>query len=195
MKLDRKVVFKLAKGYSGRNKNCYAVAVKRVQKGLQYAFRDRRVKKRIFKQRWISTINAGVREHGVGYGPFIHSLYEDSNIALDRKVLAHLAATEPFSFQSIVSHVKDTHQVPTVKAPDCGLLYSAIVQTPKIDYHRVMEMELADRRAQEPLNPVMVFDEEVGRWVTRERTDPGEDGMEDEEDGSDDNAQQKQQAA
>ena len=61
MKLDRGVVFKLAKGYRGRSKNCYSIAIRRVMKGLQYAYRDRRAKRRVFRQQWISQVYAHTR--------------------------------------------------------------------------------------------------------------------------------------
>jgi large subunit ribosomal protein L20 len=81
----RKKVLKQAKGYFGRRKNVYTVAVNAVEKGLVYAFRDRRNKKRSFRSLWITRINAGVREHGLSYSQFIAKLAEN-NIDMNRKV-------------------------------------------------------------------------------------------------------------
>merc|ERR1719272_2105748 len=126
MKLTREIVFKLAKGYRGRAKNCYSISVKRVMKGLQYAYRDRRTKKRNFKRQWIQKIQAGSNEHGLQYGAFINRLHRHSGIAIDRKILANLAENEPFSFRAMVEHVKDNFQVPVYAPRNNGLLYSTI---------------------------------------------------------------------
>ena len=101
----RKKVLKQAKGYFGRRKNVYTVAKNAVEKGLQYAYRDRRNKKRSFRQLWITRINAGVREHGLSYSQFISKLSEN-NINLNRKVLADLAMNNPEAFKAIVEKVK-----------------------------------------------------------------------------------------
>ena len=99
--LKAKKVLKLAKGFRGRSKNNFRLAIRRVQKGLQYAYRDRRQKKREVRKLWIQQVNAGVRAYGTTYSEFIHGL-KVSNIELDRKVLADLAANEPYSFKSVV---------------------------------------------------------------------------------------------
>lgn len=101
----RKKVLKQAKGYFGRRKNVYTVAKNAVEKGLQYAYRDRRNKKRNFRQLWITRINAGVREYGLNYSQFIAKLGEN-NIELNRKVLADLAMNNPTAFKAIVDKVK-----------------------------------------------------------------------------------------
>jgi large subunit ribosomal protein L20 len=93
-------VLKLAKGYRGRSKNNFRLAIRRVQKGLQYAYRDRRQKKRNVRKLWIQQVNAGVRAYGTSYSEFMHGL-KVSNIELDRKVLSDMAANEPYSFKSI----------------------------------------------------------------------------------------------
>ena len=85
-----KKVVKMAKGYRGRGKNVFRVAVERVEKGLQYAYRDRRVKKRNFRGLWIQRINAGAREHGLTYSQFMNGM-KQAGIELDRKVLSDLA--------------------------------------------------------------------------------------------------------
>jgi large subunit ribosomal protein L20 len=98
-------ILKLAKGFRGRAKNTIRTARNRVEKGLQYAYRDRRAKKRDFRAEWIQQINAAAREHGVKYGEFMHGLKEE-NIGVNRKMLADLAQNEPFSFKALVDQVK-----------------------------------------------------------------------------------------
>lgn len=101
----RKKVLKLAKGYFGRRKNVWTVAKNAVEKGLQYAYRDRKTKKRNFRALWIARINAAVREEGMSYSQFIHKLNE-KEIKLNRKVLADLAMNNPEAFKKIVAQVK-----------------------------------------------------------------------------------------
>lgn len=96
-----KKILKLAKGYRGRSKNCYRIALERVEKALQYAYRDRRTKKRDFRALWIQRINAATREHGMTYSRFINGLIK-AGIEIDRKVLADLAVREPAAFKVIV---------------------------------------------------------------------------------------------
>ena len=91
-----------AKGYRGRRKNTIRIARQAVEKAGQYAYRDRKVKKRSFRALWIQRINAAVREHGLTYSRFI-SLLERAGIAIDRKVLADLAVREPDAFKALVS--------------------------------------------------------------------------------------------
>lgn len=104
-KARHKKILKLAKGYRGRAKNCFRIAIEKVEKALRYAYRDRRAKKRDFRALWIQRINAAVREHGLIYSKFISGL-RAANIDLDRKVLADLAAREPETFAKIVEKVK-----------------------------------------------------------------------------------------
>src|SRR3990167_7496356 len=91
-----KKVLKLAKGYRGRSKSCYRIALQRVEKALQYAYRDRRNRKRDFRALWIQRINAGTREHGL----------TRAGIEIDRKVLADLAVHEPAAFKTIVDQAQ-----------------------------------------------------------------------------------------
>ncbi|WP_282605926.1 50S ribosomal protein L20 [Pelagibius sp. Alg239-R121] len=100
-----KKVVKMAKGYRGRGKNVFRVAVERVEKGLQYAYRDRRVKKRNFRGLWIQRINAGAREHGLSYSQFMNGM-KQAGIELDRKVLSDLAIHEPAAFKSLVDQAQ-----------------------------------------------------------------------------------------
>lgn len=101
----RKKVLKQAKGYFGRRKNVYTVAKNAVEKGLQYAYRDRKNKKRTFRQLWIARINAACRQNGVSYSQFMGQLHEN-NITLNRKVLAELAMNQPEAFKAIVEKIK-----------------------------------------------------------------------------------------
>jgi large subunit ribosomal protein L20 len=100
-----KKILKMAKGYRGRSNNCFRVAIEKVEKGLRYAYRDRRAKKRNFRALWIQRINAGVREHGMVYSQFINGLLH-AGIELDRKVLADLAVHQPDAFKGIVEQAK-----------------------------------------------------------------------------------------
>src|SRR6202142_3900431 len=95
-----KKILKMAKGYRGRSNNCYRIAIEKVEKGLQYAYRDRRAKKRNFRGLWIQRINAGAREQGLTYSQLINGL-KLAGIELDRKVLADLAAREPAAFKAV----------------------------------------------------------------------------------------------
>jgi large subunit ribosomal protein L20 len=101
----RKKVLKAVKGQFGRRKNVWTVAKNAYEKGGQYAYRDRRAKKRTFRALWITRINAGVREYGMSYSVFMGKLHE-KNIELDRKVLADLAMNNPEAFKAIVELVK-----------------------------------------------------------------------------------------
>jgi large subunit ribosomal protein L20 len=96
-----KKVFKAAKGYRGRRKNTIRIAKQAVEKGMQYAYRDRKNKKRTFRALWIQRINAAVREQGLTYGRFIDGLGK-AGVPIDRKVLADLAVREPVAFKAIV---------------------------------------------------------------------------------------------
>ncbi len=100
-----KKVIKAAKGYRGRNKSNFRVAIEKVEKGLQYAYRDRRTKKREFRKLWIQRINAGARLNGMKYSTFMNGLSK-AGIELDRKVLADLAVREPESFKSLVEQAQ-----------------------------------------------------------------------------------------
>jgi large subunit ribosomal protein L20 len=100
----RKRVLKLAKGYFGRRKNVWTVAKNAVEKGLTYAYRDRKAKKRTFRSLWITRINAGARLNGMSYSQLMGAL-KANNIDLNRKVLADLAMNHPEAFTAIVKQV------------------------------------------------------------------------------------------
>lgn len=101
----RKRILKQAKGFYGKRKNVYTVAKNVLEKGLQYRYVGRKLKKREYRALWIARINAAVREEGLTYSGFIHKLSE-KGITLDRKVLADLAMNEPETFKLLVATVK-----------------------------------------------------------------------------------------
>ncbi|WKZ58121.1 MAG: 50S ribosomal protein L20 [Cyclobacteriaceae bacterium] len=101
----RKRILKLAKGFFGRKKNVWTVAKNAVEKGLVYAYRDRKQKKREYRAIWITRINAGVREHGMSYSQFMGKL-KTAGIDLNRKVLADLAMNHREAFDAVVKKVK-----------------------------------------------------------------------------------------
>ncbi len=101
----RKKIMKLAKGYFGRRKNVYTVAKNAVEKGLVYAYRDRKQKKRKFRALWIQRINAGARQYGMSYSEFMGKVGK-ANVSINRKVLADLAMNHPEAFKAVVDAVK-----------------------------------------------------------------------------------------
>ena len=106
-KARHKKVLKAVKGQFGRRKNTIRIARQAMEKAMQYAYRDRRAKKREFRSLWIQRINAGVRLEGLTYSKFIHGLNR-SKIKMDRKVLADIAYNEPEVFKSIVKKVQSS---------------------------------------------------------------------------------------
>ena len=101
----RKRILKLAKGFFGRKKNVWTVAKNAIEKGLVYAYRDRKQKKREFRGIWIARINAAARVHGLSYSQLMGKLSK-ANIGLNRKVLADLAMNHPAAFETLVNKVK-----------------------------------------------------------------------------------------
>ncbi len=100
-----KKVIDASKGFVGRSSTNYRIALERLEKSLQYAYRDRKVKKREFRGLWIQRINAAVREHGLTYSRFICGL-KAADIDMDRKVLAAIAFDDPATFAAIVAKVQ-----------------------------------------------------------------------------------------
>jgi large subunit ribosomal protein L20 len=100
-----KKVIKAAKGYYGRRKNTIRIAKQAVEKAMQYAYRDRKNRKRTFRALWIQRLNAAVREHGLTYSRFIDGLGK-AGIEVDRKILSDLAVREPEAFRAIVDQAK-----------------------------------------------------------------------------------------
>ncbi|HYG14979.1 MAG TPA: 50S ribosomal protein L20 [Bacteroidia bacterium] len=101
----RKKVLELAKGYWGTRKNVWTIAKTAVEKGLQYAYRDRKTKKRNFRALWIQRINAATRQEGMSYSVFMGKVHE-KGLGLNRKVLADLAMNHPEAFKAVVNAVK-----------------------------------------------------------------------------------------
>jgi large subunit ribosomal protein L20 len=101
----RKRILKLAKGFFGRKKNVWTVAKNAVEKGLGYAYRDRKQKKREFRGIWIARINAGARAHGLSYSEFMGKL-KKAGVDLNRKVLADLAMNHPAAFEAVIKKIK-----------------------------------------------------------------------------------------
>mmetsp|Transcript_11380 Transcript_11380/g.22248 ORF Transcript_11380/g.22248 Transcript_11380/m.22248 type:complete len:109 (-) Transcript_11380:602-928(-) len=95
----------LAKGYRGKSKNCRRTVFNRVDKALEHSYRNRKEKKRDARALWIQQVNAGVREHGMTYSNFMHQLNQ-THVELNRKVLADMAISEPFSFRAVVELCK-----------------------------------------------------------------------------------------
>jgi large subunit ribosomal protein L20 len=102
----RKKILKKAKGYFGRRKNVYTVAKNAVEKGLTYAYRDRKTKKRVFRSLWITRINAAARQHGLSYSELINKL-KTKGIEINRKVLADIAMNDSERFSQIIQSIKD----------------------------------------------------------------------------------------
>lgn len=100
-----KKILKLAKGYRGRSSTCFRVAIEKVEKALQYAYRDRRTRKRDFRGLWIQRINAAARLHGLVYSQLMNGI-KKAGIEIDRKILAELAVNNMESFIAIVNQVK-----------------------------------------------------------------------------------------
>ena len=100
-----KKVIKAAKGYRGRSNNNYRLALERVEKAMQYAYRDRRVKKRNFRALWIQRINAGAREHGMTYSQLMNGVHK-AGIEVDRKMLADLAMNDAQGFAAVVEKAR-----------------------------------------------------------------------------------------
>jgi large subunit ribosomal protein L20 len=100
-----KKILALAKGYRGRRKNVFRIAKQAVMKAGQYAYRDRRTRKRVFRQLWIARINAAARGLGITYSKFMAGM-KKASIDIDRKMLAELAVNDPAAFGSIVAKVK-----------------------------------------------------------------------------------------
>ena len=104
-KARRKKVLKQTKGYWGARKNVYTIAKNILEKGLTYAYRDRKAKKRNFRALWVQRINAGVRPHGLSYSQFMGKIHAKT-VQLNRKVLADLAMNHPAAFKAVVDSVK-----------------------------------------------------------------------------------------
>lgn len=101
----KETILRMAKGMRGRAKNCWVLALKRVEKGLQHAFKGRKLKKREARKEFISQVGAGCREHGISYGRLVHGM-NLSSIGINRKIMSQLAREEPYSFRAVVEEAK-----------------------------------------------------------------------------------------
>ena|SRR5688572_15201931 len=104
-RLRRKKILKAARGYWGSRSKVFTIAKNTLEKGMQYAYRDRKVKKREFRALWIQRINAGARAHGMSYSALMGKIHS-KNIGLNRKVLADLAMNNPSAFKAVIDAVK-----------------------------------------------------------------------------------------
>lgn len=129
----RKKLLKQAKGYWGARGNVLTIAKHSVEKGLQYAYRDRKNKKRNFRSLWIQRINAGVRPFGMSYSQFIGKL-NASEITLNRKVLADLAANNPAAFEAIVTTLKQKFMLHIEKGNQVGFPFFANFNNTQLFY-------------------------------------------------------------
>lgn len=101
-----KKIIKMAKGFRGRANNCFRIALQKVEKGLRYAYRDRRARKRVFRRLWNQRINAGARLYGLTYSRLIHGL-KLAGIGLNRKMLSELAIHDEATFKAVVQKAAD----------------------------------------------------------------------------------------
>jgi len=109
-------IMALAKGMRGRAKNCYRLAIRRVEKGLLYAYRSRKIKKRLARTEWVGQVSAGSREHGMVYSKLIQGC-KLARIGVDRKMMAVLAQHEPYSFRAIVEEAKAALKSAVLRGP------------------------------------------------------------------------------
>jgi large subunit ribosomal protein L20 len=134
-----KKILDLAKGYRGRAHSNYRIALQKVEKGLRYAYRDRRAKKRNFRALWIQRINAAVREHGLTYSQFMNGIHK-AGIEIDRKVLSELAISESEAFKALVEAAQAAIEAaadgaavaaaPPVEAPSAPAAEAAPAEAP-----------------------------------------------------------------
>jgi large subunit ribosomal protein L20 len=129
---SRQKVHTLSKGNFGRSKNCFRIAIRRLFKGLQYQYRDRKVRRRNIKTEWIQSLNAGLHDLNLNYSRFIFGLNR-SNVKLDRKILANLAQFEPYSFKAVVDEIKAQVMLPNLK-PAEKITYDEAIKTGLLYY-------------------------------------------------------------
>lgn len=114
MKTKKEKIFAASKGFYGRRKNCWTIAVRAVHKAWQYAYIGRKLKKRDMRSTWIQQINAGARQHGFSYSKLVRGLAL-ANTDLSRKSLAALASTEPYTFQALVETARMAAKPPQLR--------------------------------------------------------------------------------
>jgi len=150
MTMQKKKVLKLAKGFYGRAKNCIRIARNRVEKSLTHAYRDRRVKKRLFRRMWISRINAACRLQSLTYSQFMNGL-KKANINLNRKVLSELAANEPLSFRAIVEQVRTAVNLHPYKSASDGHVASVVTE------NKYIGKQLRIKNIAKPITPSSLY--------------------------------------
>ena len=104
-KIHRKKIIKMAKQYRSRSKNCFRIAIQKIEKGLQYMYKNRRIKKRDFRSLWIQRINAEVRKHNIKYSSFI-SFIKNFNIHINRKIMSNIIIKSPQIFNTFIIKIK-----------------------------------------------------------------------------------------
>jgi large subunit ribosomal protein L20 len=153
---SRQKVFALSKGYFGRSKNCFRIAIRRVFKALQYQYRDRKVRRRVVRTEWIQSLNAGCNDLNLNYSRFIYGLNR-SNILLDRKILSNLVQYEPYSFKAVVDEVKSQAIMPNMK-PQEKITYSGAIQSGLLHFgqysaQKYRDIEFKPARLKDPTKP------------------------------------------
>ena len=152
---------RLAKGFFGRRKNCYSLAIRAVEKGLQKAYVGRKLKKRAVRSEWIVQIGAGAREHGLSYAKLIFGM-RWADIGVNRKILATLAQQEPYSFRAIVEEAKG------------ALRNLVLAKDAAAGPHALRDDEPVDARAWLQSEPTMLPDGDASSTVDRGRVQPYE---------------------
>ena len=153
---SRQKVFALSKGYYGRSKNCFRIAIRRVFKALQYQYRDRKVRRRVARTDNIRSINAGLNDLNLNYSRFIYGLNR-SNIQLDRKILSNLVQYEPYSFKAVVDEIKSQVTFPNTK-PAEKITYQQALQSNLLHYgpysaQKAKDIEFRIARLKNPSEP------------------------------------------
>jgi large subunit ribosomal protein L20 len=165
-KARKKKVLKLAKGYFGRRKNVWTVAKNAVEKGLGYAYRDRKQKKRNVRSVWIVRINAAVREYDMSYSEFIGKL-NAKNITLSRKALADLALNHPEAFKAIVNEVKDATPVsrpdnaPRVRNTTAAVAKAPVAAAPKAKATKKVAEPMAELTEEVVVNEITATEDTI----------------------------------
>ena len=155
----RQTILELAKGFKGRAKNCYRIAIRRVEKGLQHAYKGRKLKKRVARQEWISQVGAAAREHGLSYSRLIQGM-NLSSIGVNRKIMSQLAQQEPYSFRAIVEEAKG------------ALRNLVLAKDAAAGPHALRDDEPVDARAWLQSEPTMLPDGDASSTVDRGRVQP-----------------------
>jgi len=150
----RKRILEFAKGYWGRRKNVWTVAKNAVEKGWTYAYRDRKTKKRNFRGLWIQRINAATRMYDLSYSKFM-SMYHNSGLELNRKVLADLAMNHPDAFKTVVDYVKTNGAKPTVAAKPLAKVAKKVEVAAAVEELPVIEETISEAKDDLPPEEIL----------------------------------------